>query len=189
MFCAGALRSESKQSGCLSRRRDRRRNAKCDHGVEPRLETSTNQGSPRAPARLADGCTQDSSNWTATDRCKSVKDNTRRPRPLKRKRIPSTPQRGPYSMLTLCPICRNGQGCLGNPDLTAVCKAAISVSSTGRGTRLTPTKSTTPGIERMGRRSSGSNLQKTYPGKSGSSISLVRSDHLRLLLDKGRKHS
>src|SRR6516162_11633334 len=44
-------------------------------------------------------------------------------------------------------------------------------------------------MERTGRRFKGFNRQKTYPGNSGSSISLYRSDHRRRHLYSGRNNS
>src|SRR5882762_11700367 len=83
----------------------------------------------------------------------------------------------------------NGQGWLGSPDLTAAWIAAISVSSMATGVLPIPTMRETPGTIRIGNRFNGSRRQNTYPGKSGHSISLNRSDHRRRHRYRGRNDS
>jgi len=95
-------------------------------------------------------------NWSL----ERVTDNTRRRCPLTYSKIPSSPQRGPCSTLTLWPICKNGQGRLGSPDRTAAWMAAISASSMGIGHLPIPTTLTTLRC-RKNREPCGSNRQKT----------------------------
>src|SRR5256885_14299149 len=67
--------------------------------------------------------------------------------------------------------------------------ASISLSSTGSGFLPQPTTCNPPGVTIAGRRCEYSNRQKMYPGNSGCSTSLLRSDHFRIVLYFGRKHS
>src|SRR5215469_6418454 len=76
---------------------------------------------------------------------------------------------------------------MASPDSTVVFTASISSSGTGTGILPAPTMLITPGVVNTGtRRSKGSNLQNIYPGKSGSSSSLTRSDQRRRTRQSGR---
>jgi hypothetical protein len=102
---------------------------------------------------------------------------------------PSTPAKGPVSSRTRFPASRNGQGSTGSSARIAVRIAAISPSSIGTTVFPNPTKCTTPGIFNRGSRSSGCSRQKTYPGKSGTSMVLDRSDQRWRHWYTGRKTS
>jgi len=123
------------------------------------------------------GCTKAESISTATDLCSRVTESTSRWLLLTSVRMPSRPSNGPDSILTLFPAARNGHGWCGAPAATRVCSARTSDSSTGAGPLLKPTICITPGVFKIGRRSCGSNRQNRYPGNSGTSTSLIRSDH------------
>src|SRR5215813_7310431 len=103
--------------------------------------------------------------------------------------IPSVPAKGPHSTRTRSPTCRNGHGSQEFPDFKTARIALSSPSSTGMRFFPKPTIAFTPGMVRTGRRWRGLNLQKTYPGKRGTSISLMRSDQRLERRYKGRNSS
>src|SRR6202142_2497053 len=71
----------------------------------------------------------------------------------------------------------------------AVRIASTSLASIGHGVLPEPIIKTTPGVDKIGTRSTGANRQNKYPEKSGSCRIFTRSDHRRLDQYRGRKSS
>jgi len=135
------------------------------------------------------GLTQALSISTATDRCNRVRFRISRPPGRTPSMKPSNPLRDPLSIRTRFPTCRKGCGDMPNPDCTTLWIAMISCSSIGAGVWPIPTIPTTLGVFKMGTRADTSKRQKTYPGNSGHSTCLIRSDQRRLHAYRGKNHS
>jgi len=125
---------------------------------------------------------------TATARWSSVSESTRRVF-LSSTKIPSSPFNGPSRSRTFDPTFGMGHGVAASPDRHTACSASISASSTGSGFRPKLTTDTTPGVFITAVRIRASNRQNTYPGNSGFSSFLIRSDHFRRVEYSGRNSS
>src|ERR1041384_7699719 len=159
------------------------------HGsVVPRWFSTPDKG--RLLVRLGSrGAAHSRSISTATERCNKVTETTRRKRFFHSTTTPSTSVKGPSLIRTFLPVARWGYSSKGFPEFTMVSMERISDSGTGSNWLPKPTIPVTPGVSRTGTRYRGSNLQKTYPGKRGTSSSLVRSDQRRRVRTSGRNSS